>query len=97
MATDVSSIPFLKAKLPPVIVSLDSKGEYFQALEAADDTEDIDDLAKFLQKESFRAMEELLKYDPAGSPPRVLLKNTRARREALAKKFWERRANEPDS
>ena len=60
----ISSIPLLKADLPPVIVSLERKNQYFRALEYADDFGDIDELARFLQKESFQAIQELLGYNP---------------------------------
>ena len=50
--------------------------DYFAALKTANDTGDIDDLAMFLQKESFDAIEGLLNYVP--SPLRGMV--TRRRR-----------------
>ena len=81
----VSSIPLLREGLPPVIVSLKRKKKYFKALKIADDTDDIDPLAAFLQKESFKAMKDMLEYDHSNAPPSIVLK--KGRRRHLEERF----------
>lgn len=49
----LSSIPLIMNDLPPVKVSKESKPQYLQLLPKADENGDIDDLASFLQNESF--------------------------------------------
>lgn len=92
----VSSIPLLREGLPPVIVSVESKKQYFQALKVADDTGDIDPLALFLQEESFRAVEELLGYDPSSSPPKIFYDRSGSRL-AIEKKYREKQRRNSDS
>ena len=58
----ISSLPLIKAGLPPVHVAVERKFEYFDALMAADGENDIDVLATFLQSEIFHALDLLLKY-----------------------------------
>ena len=58
----------------------------------ADDTGDIDRLAKFPQEESYRAIEELLQYDPDTSYPKIIKKKTI--RSILGKKLGKIKLNE---
>ena len=80
----ISSIPLLKAGLPPVFVSVENKFEYFDALIAADDNQDIDMLASFLQRETFHALDKLLRYIP--SPTRSV--TPRRRRGCSRRRDW---------
>lgn len=81
----ISSIPLLMAGLPPVYVAKESKAEYFAALKVADDTGDIDDLTTFLQDETFRAMDSLLKYEPRPFMGVCRTPSRSARMEAITK------------
>ena len=63
MARMIASIPLLRAQLPPIYVSKESKTRYFAALKHADDDDDIDELARFLQDEAFAAIENLIEYN----------------------------------
>ena len=60
MARMVSSIPLILNGLPPVYVSKASKPQYLAALIHADNTGDIDELARFLKDEIFNALGRLL-------------------------------------
>jgi Fic family protein len=60
MARLVSSIPLILNQLPPVYVSKASKPQYLAALIHADNTGDIDNLARFLKDEVFNALGRLL-------------------------------------
>ncbi|KAI8908197.1 fido domain-containing protein [Powellomyces hirtus] len=55
----ISSIPLLRANLPPVVVAAVRKGEYFDALDHADQTGDCAELAYFLKKEIDLAIAEI--------------------------------------
>lgn len=67
----ISSIPLLREGLPPIIVR--NEKEYFKVLTELDLHGDIDDFAKFLQKESFEAIKDLLAFDPREHPPQVFM------------------------
>jgi hypothetical protein len=91
----ISSIPLLQEDLPPVYVSVESKEEYFAALKTADDTGDIDDLAHFLQVETFRAIESLLAYQPpaVSSPPAIRTRPVKSWVKRATEHQWQQNAN----
>jgi len=63
MARIISSIPLLKADLPPIFVATESKKQYFENLKEADEENDVDLLAGFLQTQVFAALKKVLEYN----------------------------------
>ena len=59
----ISSIPLIKAYLPPVAVVSKSQEKYFKCLTIADRTGNIQKLAKFLKKEAIEAVKQLSDID----------------------------------
>ena len=55
----ISSIPLMKVGLPPVIVTMESKQNYFKAIKTCDDTHDVGALAHFLCDELTASVSDL--------------------------------------
>jgi fido (protein-threonine AMPylation protein) len=75
----IASIPLLMQGLPPLYVASTSKKEYIKIIRLANKTGEVEELSCFFQRESFRAIQELLEI-PAGKSPEHMKKNKCRRR-----------------
>ena len=81
----VSSIPLLKVGLPPVIVTMESKQNYFKAIKICDDTHDVGALALLLYDELTSSVRDLHAIT-FGGPKR----DTKAANVARLKNYMEK-------